>query len=60
MPPKRKRRSLPWRDFLTKEEAKELAAADEAKRRWLELNRGRAAIVNRAIGRAKYDAGVKR
>lgn len=46
----------PWRDFLTLEERDKLAEAAEAKRHWLELNRERAAITNRAIQRAKYAA----
>lgn len=50
----------PWRDYLTPEEAKTLAAADRAKKRWEKLNQARAAITNRAIQRAKYAAGVKR
>lgn len=46
----------PWRDFLTSEEVATLAAADDAKRAWLALNKERAAITNRAIQRAKYAA----
>lgn len=46
----------PWRKFLTAEEKKILKRADEAKQRWLDLNRERAAITNRAIQRAKYAA----
>lgn len=45
---------LPWRDFLTEDERAILATADAAKTAWLELNRERAAITNRAIHRAKY------
>lgn len=44
----------PWRDYLTDEEAAKLAAADAAKAEWERLNVERAAIVNRAIQRAKY------
>lgn len=46
----------PWRDYLTDEERKELAVADEAKKRWRKANMARASIVNRAIQRAKYHA----
>ena len=46
----------PWRDYLTSGEANVLRLADIAKARWLALNKERAAITNRAIQRAKYDA----
>jgi hypothetical protein len=45
-----------WRNFLTKEEAAILGAAERAKARWLELNKQRAGIANRAIHRAKHAA----
>lgn len=45
-----------WRSFLTPEEMAVLAAADEAKKAWLKLNKERASITNRAIQRAKYHA----
>ena len=48
-----------WRDYLTVEEAKVLKRADEAKSKWLEINRERAVIQNRAIQRAKYAAAKK-
>lgn len=44
---------LPWRDFLTLGERERLLEIWDAKRHWQELNKGRAAIVNRAIHRAK-------
>lgn len=50
---------LPWRDFLTLEERDKLSEAADAKLHWLELNRERAAITNRAIQRAKYAALLK-
>lgn len=46
----------PWRDFLTDEERAEMAAADAAKAKWQRLNRGRVAIQNRALQRAKNAA----
>jgi hypothetical protein len=46
----------PWRDFLTQAEINVIRRADDAKIRWLELNRERAAITNRAIQRAKHAA----
>lgn len=46
----------PWRDFLTTDEAKALAAADAAKAKWKRLNAERAGITNRAIQRAKFAA----
>lgn len=45
---------LDWRSFLTEHEMNVLRDADNAKAVWLELNRERAAITNRAIHRAKY------
>lgn len=45
-----------WRSFLTAEEAATLAAADAAKTEWQRLNSARAAILNRAIQRAKHAA----
>ncbi len=45
----------PWRNYLTSEEKMILAKADTAKAVWLSLNQNRAAIINRAIQRAKYD-----
>lgn len=45
-----------WRKFLTREEEQILKDADAAKVLWLTLNKGRAAITNRAIQRAKYAA----
>lgn len=45
-----------WRSFLTADELAVLAAADEAKKKWLKLNKERAGITNRAIQRAKYAA----
>lgn len=45
-----------WRAYLTMEEEATLKRADDAKAVWLELNRDRAAITNRAIQRAKADA----
>ena len=49
-------KKLPWRDYLTIEEQDKLAEAWDAKQHWLALNKERAAIVNRAIHRAKYAA----
>ena len=49
----------PWRDFLTAEEAEILRKADAAKAKWLELNRDRATIQNRAIQRAKSAVGAR-
>lgn len=49
----------PWRDFLTDEEREEMAAADRAKIEWLRLNKGRAAIQNRALQRARFAAGAR-
>ncbi|WLA80314.1 hypothetical protein [Bradyrhizobium elkanii] len=46
-----------WRAFLTAEERAILATADRAKAEWLNLNKERASITNRAIQRAKYEAG---
>ncbi len=46
----------PWRDYLTAEERGILSQADGAKKAWLQLNKERAAITNRAIQRAKYHA----
>ncbi len=43
-----------WRAFLTEEEQAVLKLADGAKLQWLQANRERAAITNRAIQRAKY------
>jgi hypothetical protein len=45
-----------WRAYLTAEERSMLAAADKAKAEWQRLNVQRAAIQNRAIQRAKYNA----
>lgn len=45
---------IPWRHYLTAAEAETLRQAEEAKVRWAELNKERAAIQNRAIQRAKY------
>lgn len=45
-----------WRAHLTADEFAILEAADEAKARWLELNKERASVTNRAIQRAKYKA----
>lgn len=56
MPYESRKPKWPWRDYLTLAEREKLAAADEAKRLWLELNKERAAITNRAIQRAKYAA----
>ncbi|WP_038367936.1 hypothetical protein [Bosea sp. UNC402CLCol] len=47
----------PWRNFLTADEARILARADAAKSEWKRLNVERAAITNRAIQRAKANAG---
>jgi hypothetical protein len=53
---KRRQPKWPWRKFLTPQERAILARADAAKAEWLELNRERAGITNRAIQRAKYAA----
>lgn len=56
-----KKRNWPWRDYLTKEEAQELAEIERKKseadaiRR--EISPRRVAIVNRAINRCKYALG---
>ncbi len=47
---------LTWRDYLTDAERATLAKADAAKARWLNLNRERAGITNRAIHRARHAA----
>jgi hypothetical protein len=46
-----------YQKYLTPEERKILADADQAKETWLRLNRERAAITNRAIQRARYEKG---
>lgn len=48
------KRGIPWRDYLTAEEAEVIARGDAAKVSWLALNGLRAGIVNRAIKRAQY------
>lgn len=48
-------KACPWRNFLTREEKTIVTKADTAKAVWLKLNQNRAAIINRAIQRAKYD-----
>lgn len=48
-----------WQSFLTADERAALAEMAEAKAQWMRLNRGRAAITNRAIQRAKYAASSK-
>jgi hypothetical protein len=53
---KSKRSKWKWREFLTTDEKAALKQADQAKTRWLSLNRERAAITNRATQRAKYAA----
>lgn len=45
-----------WRAYLTAEELAILASADRAKAAWLESNKERAGIVNRAVQRAKHAA----
>lgn len=45
-----------WRDFLSPDEAEFIAKVDQAKADWLELNKARASIKNRAVQRAMYDA----
>ncbi len=53
-----KKRNWPWRDYLTKEEAQELAVIEskraEADAIRREVGPKRIAIVNRAINRCKY------
>ena len=56
---KAKDEALPWRDYLTPEEAATIAAADASKTEWQRLNAARAGIVNRAIQRAKYKLGLR-
>ena len=51
-----RKQSWPWRDYLTLEERDFLNEASDAKRHWQALQAQRAAIVNRAIQRAKYAA----
>jgi hypothetical protein len=51
--------TLPWRDHLHPEERAELAAIDAAKDVWMQLNKSRAGIVNRAINRTKYVLGLR-
>ena len=46
----------PWRDFLTPDEKGIIEKAESAKLKWLELNKGRHGIANRAGRRAIYDA----
>ena len=48
---------LPWRDFLNDEERAIIDQADAAKVTWQALNDRRAAIVNRAVQRARYALG---
>lgn len=48
-----------WRDYLTAEETALLAKCDALKVKWQQLNKVRAGVVNRAIHRAKYAAGVE-
>lgn len=55
---KKRAAKYPWRSFLTADEKAILERADHAKQAWLELNRERAGITNRAIQRAKYAARV--
>jgi hypothetical protein len=43
-----------WHKFLNEEEAKFIAMVEEAKANWLELNKSRMSIKNRAIQRAMY------
>lgn len=45
----------PWRNFLTTEEKTIISKADTAKAVWLKANQNRAAIINRAIQRARHD-----
>lgn len=55
---------LPWRTFLTKEEARELAEIEREAENFDEGRRGLTArrnlIVNRAIQRARYEELEKR
>lgn len=53
---KKREAKWPWRSFLTAEEKEILDRADAAKAEWINLNRERAGITNRAIQRAKYAA----
>jgi len=55
----KKKQPPPWHKHLTQEEREELDKADKAKAVWMELNRGRAAIVNRVINRMKYREGMR-
>lgn len=50
----------PWRDYLSPDEAALIAEVEAAKARWLELNKSRMSIKNRAVQRAMYDACSKR
>jgi hypothetical protein len=45
-----------WRDYLSPEEAAVIAEVEAAKTRWLELNKSRMSIKNRAVQRAMYEA----
>jgi hypothetical protein len=45
-----------WRDYLLPHEAALIDAVEQAKANWLELNKSRASIKNRAVQRAMYDA----
>jgi len=48
-----------WRAYLTEDEAAIVAQSEKAKAEWQRLQAQRAAIQNRAIQRAKYEAGLK-